>query len=100
VRVVDSSNASTGEGLVAVAAAEAAAAGGDLDAVERAAQEAVLHTQTFALLKTVDFAVRGGRVPAIVGKIAKLLRLNVILRHRSRWTGRSRWRLARRAFPA
>ena len=46
------------------AAAEAAAAGGDLDAVERAAQEAVLHTQTFALLKTVDFAVRGGRVPA------------------------------------
>ena len=79
VRVIDSLNASTGEGLVAIAAAEAAAAGGDLEAVEAAAREAVLHTRTFALLNTVDFAVRGGRVPAIVGKIAKLLRLNVIL---------------------
>ena len=80
VRVVDSLNASTGEGLVAIAAAEAAARGDDLDAVERAARAAVSRTQTFALLKVVDFAVRGGRVPAIVGKVARLLRLNVILR--------------------
>lgn len=79
VRVIDSLNASTGEGLVVVAAAEAAAAGADLDTVARVAQDAVRRTQTFALLATVDFAVKGGRIPAIVGKVARWLRLNVIL---------------------
>lgn len=80
VAALDSRNASVGQGLVAIAAAEAAAAGKDASAVAAAAHAALERTQTFALLGSIDFAVRGGRVPAIVGKLARLLGLGVILR--------------------
>jgi DegV family protein with EDD domain len=79
IRAIDSRNASVGQGLVTIAAAEAAAVGGDMDNVSAAARDALEHTRTFALLKDIKFAVRGGRIPAIVGTIAKWLRLNVIL---------------------
>jgi DegV family protein with EDD domain len=80
VTALDSRNASVGQGLVAIAAAEAAAAGKDASAVAAAAHATLARTQTFALLGSIDFAVRGGRVPAIVGKLARLLGLGVILR--------------------
>ena len=80
VTVIDSLNASTGEGLIVLAAAEAAARGADMATVEQVAREAAKRTRTFALLRDVRFGVRGGRVPAIVGKIARGLRLTVILR--------------------
>jgi DegV family protein with EDD domain len=80
VSAVDSRNASVGQGLIAIAAAEVAAQGADAPAVVAATQAAMDQTQTFALLESIDFAVRGGRVPAIVGNIARLLGLNVILR--------------------
>ena len=80
VAVVDTRNASVGEALVVLAAAEAAAEGQDLDQVVAAAEAARDRTQTFALVERIDFAVRGGRVPAVVGNIARWLRLNVILR--------------------
>lgn len=78
--VVDSRNASIGEGLVVIAAAEAAAAGADLTTVSQVARRAVEQTQTFALIRDIGYAVRGGRIPASVGRLAKWLRLNVILR--------------------
>jgi len=80
VGVVDSLNASVGEALVTMAAAEAAAEGKSFDEVMAVATEARARTYTFAMLERVDFAVRGGRVPAVVGRIARWLRLNVILR--------------------
>lgn len=80
VGVVDSLNASVGEALVTIAAAEAAAAGGSFEEVMAVATDARARTFTFAMLERVDFAVRGGRVPAVVGRIARWLRLNVILR--------------------
>jgi hypothetical protein len=80
VAALDSRNASVGQGLVAIAAAEVAAKGADAPTVVAAAEAAMGSTQTFALLGSIDFAVRGGRVPAIVGKVAKFLALNVILR--------------------
>jgi DegV family protein with EDD domain len=80
VSAVDSRNASVGQGLIAIATAEAAAQGADAPAVVAATRAAMDQTQTFALLGSIDFAVRGGRVPAIVGNIARLLGLNVILR--------------------
>lgn len=78
--VIDSRSASIGEGLIVIAAAEAAAAGGDFDAVQRVARAAIENTHTFALIRDIRYAVRGGRVPASVGKVAKWLGLNVILR--------------------
>lgn len=80
VGVVDSLNASVGEALVTIAAAEAAAEGKSFDEVMAVATAARDRTFTFAMLERVDFAVRGGRVPAVVGRIARWLRLNVILR--------------------
>jgi DegV family protein with EDD domain len=80
VSAIDSRNASVGQGLIAVAAAEAAIAGANPQGVTAAIHAAAERTQTFALLGNIDFAVRGGRVPAIVGKVARLLSLNVILR--------------------
>jgi len=80
VAAIDSRNASTGQGLVALAAAECAASGGDIRQIITAAETARDNTFTFALLGSIDFAVRGGRVPAIVGRIARLLGLQVILR--------------------
>lgn len=79
IRAIDSRNASVGQGLITIAAAETAEAGGDLEAVATAARDALERTRTFALLKDIKFAVRGGRIPAIVGTLAKWLRLNVIL---------------------
>lgn len=80
VAAIDCRNASTGQGLVVVAAAERAASGGSPQEVAAAAEQARDHTCTFALLGSIDFAVRGGRVPAIVGKVARMLGLQVILR--------------------
>lgn len=80
VSAIDCRNASVGQGLIAIAAAEAAASGADAPTVTSVANAAIEKTQTFALLGSIDFAVRGGRVPAIVGKVARALGLSVILR--------------------
>ena len=79
VRVIDSGNASLGQGLVVLAAAERAFAGGTVDEVERAARDAIATIWTFGLLATVDYAVRGGRVPKIVKTFADLLRFAPVL---------------------
>jgi uncharacterized protein len=79
VIVVDSLNASLGQGLIAIYAAECAQAGYSGEEVARAAREAALRTFTFGLLGRLDFAVRGGRVPRIVQRLADLLHFVPIL---------------------
>ena len=79
----DSGTAALGEGLIAMRAAEVAASGGDAEAVKRAAIEAAGRTRTWGLLVTLEFAVRGGRVPRSVKSVADLLRLTPILAVRS-----------------
>ncbi len=76
---VDSGTAALGQGLIAMRAAEVAAAGGDADAVREAAIAARRRTRTWGCLVTLEFAVRGGRVPRWVKTLADLLRLTPIL---------------------
>ena len=76
---IDSQNASLGQGLIAMRAAECANAGGSLEEVERAVREAGARTRTFACLVTLEYAVRGGRVPAWVGRVAALLHVMPLL---------------------
>jgi DegV family protein with EDD domain len=76
---VDSRNASLGQGLIAMRAAACAAAGGDLAAVERAALEARAKTLTYGCLTTLEYAVRGGRVPRWAKKFADLFHLMPLL---------------------
>jgi DegV family protein with EDD domain len=79
VILVDSGNASLGQGLIAMHAAEYAQAGYSGDEVAAAAHDAAQRTITFGLLGRLDFAVRGGRVPRLVGKLASLLHVAPIL---------------------
>ena len=76
---VDSQTAALGQGLIAMRAAEVAAAGGDADAVRDAAIAAWRRTRTWGCLVTLEFAVRGGRVPRWIKTLADLLRLTPIL---------------------
>ncbi len=80
VRVIDSLNASAGQGLLTILAAEAAAEGMNSDEIEALLEEMIPQTLTLALPVTLDSAVRGGRVPAWVGRLSALLHLLPVLR--------------------
>jgi uncharacterized protein len=76
---VDTGNASLGQGLVALRAAECAAANGSTDDVAQVARAAAQRTRTFACLSTLEYAVRGGRVPAWARTIADWLHIMPLL---------------------
>jgi DegV family protein with EDD domain len=63
VRVFDTGTAAGAEGLVVLAAADAAAAGGDLDAVEAAALRVAGRVRLVATLGSLDRLAKSGRVP-------------------------------------
>ena len=79
IHVIDSRNASMGQGQLVVLAAESAAAGRGVTATIAAIEKQLLQTKTYALLKDLRYAVRGGRVPGWVRTIADLLRLTPII---------------------
>lgn len=80
IHVVDSCNASMGQGQLVVLAAECAAAGLDIDETISVVSAAVPKTRTFALLNNLEYAVRGGRVPQWVKSLTDLLRLIPVIR--------------------
>ena len=79
VTVIDSMNASLGQGLVAMYAAECAQAGYDAGRVLEATRAILPRTRTFGLVGSLDYAVRGGRLPAWIKRVADALRLMPIL---------------------
>lgn len=83
VTVIDSLNASLGQGLVAMYAAECAQAGYDAARVIEATRAIVPRTFTFGLIGSLEYAVRGGRVPRWVKNVADALQLMPVL-HASR----------------
>ncbi|ETW26378.1 DegV family protein [Mycobacterium gastri] len=80
VRVVDSKSAAMGTGFVVLAAARAAAAGSDLDAVARAAQEAVGRTYAFMVVPRLDNLRRSGRIGGAKAWLGTALSLKPVLR--------------------
>lgn len=74
VRVVDTLNATCGQGLLAIAAAEAAARGYSADEIVAMLAEMIPQTRTFGISADLSFAVRGGRLPAWVKKVTDLIR--------------------------
>ncbi len=80
IHVINSRNASLGQGLLVVAAAEYAKAGLSVQDAIAAVQKLIPDTRTYGLLKDLRFAVRGGRVPRWVKTIAELLRATAIIR--------------------
>jgi DegV family protein with EDD domain len=79
VRVIDSLNVTAGQGLLTMAAAEAAIEGLCADEVEELLLDLIPRTRVFAVANDLSYAVRGGRVPAWVKRIADFLHLNPVL---------------------
>ena len=79
VTVIDSLNASLGQGLIAMYAAECAQAGYDAARVIEATRAIVPRTFTFGLIGSLEYAVRGGRVPRWVKNVADGLKLMPVL---------------------
>jgi DegV family protein with EDD domain len=79
IHVVDSLNASMGQGQLAVLAAECAAAGISIEKTLRIVDEQIPKTRTFALLEDLRYAVRGGRLPPWVKLIADILRVTPLI---------------------
>jgi DegV family protein with EDD domain len=77
--VVDTHNVASGQGLIAMAAAEVALTGADAATVMAATQAAMGRTRTFALVRDLSYGVRGGRMPAVVEKIARWFGLTVLI---------------------
>ena len=79
ISVIDSHNGSIGLGLIAIRIAEAIIAGKTIEEIHAITEEAIKNTTLYIGLKTLDYVVRGGRLPASIKKITDLLRINPIL---------------------
>ena len=79
ISVIDSKNASAGEGLLAMYAAEAAQAGLTGDEVKLLTEAMVPRSLTYAVISDLSWGVRGGRIPRSKKIIADLLRMSPII---------------------
>ncbi len=79
VEVIDSRSVSMGQGLVALAAARAAELGGGPAEVGDAARAASRRLTVGAILETVEFLRRGGRVGRTKAAMSELLRIRPVL---------------------
>ena len=80
IRVLDSRSAAAGQGLIARAAAEAADADGDLDAVTQRVHFVAARVQLWATLERLDYLKRSGRVPAVAAYATGALDLHPVFR--------------------
>lgn len=65
VRVLDSRNATMAQGFVVIEAARAAARGADMEAVVARAEELIPRLRVLAVLDTLSYVLRSGRVPRL-----------------------------------
>lgn len=79
VRVVNSRSAAMGVGYVAMAAAQQAASGADLDAVEAAARSAVPRGHAFIVVHRLDNLRRSGRIKRGASLLGSALSLKPLL---------------------
>ena len=78
IEVLDCASAAAGQGLVALAAARAAASGKDLGEVMATAQDIMSRVNLFATLDTLHYLVKGGRVPQAAALVNSLLKIKPI----------------------
>ena len=80
VVVVDTETTAMGEGFVALEAARAAAEGGSLEQVIARAKAAIPHAGVMALLESVTYALKGGRLSSAAGKVGSFLKIHPLVR--------------------
>ncbi len=79
VEIVDSLQASMGEGLVALAAARAAQSGADVAGVVGAAEDALARSHMLGLLDTLEYLQKGGRIGRARAMVGTLLKVKPII---------------------
>jgi DegV family protein with EDD domain len=79
IRVVDSRSAGMALGFGVLAAARAAAAGGDLDAVEQAARAALGSTTALFYVDSLEWLHRGGRIGSAAARFGSALAVKPLL---------------------
>jgi len=98
VEVIDSATACGGIGLVALAAAGAAEAGGDIDDVAGRAREASAAMKIWFAVDTLEFLRRGGRIGTAQAWLGGALKIKPILTVEHEITPIERVRTSGRAF--
>ena len=98
VIVIDSATACGGLGLMVLAAAAVARAGGDREAVEARARETREGLKVWFAIDTMEFLRRGGRVGAARAWLGSTLKIKPILTVESEITPIERVRTSGRAF--
>ena len=78
IEVLECTTAAAGQGLVALAAARAAASGKSLTEVVEIAREVMHRVSLFATLDTLHYLVKGGRVPKAAGLVNSLLQIKPV----------------------
>jgi DegV family protein with EDD domain len=79
IKVMDSQLATAAEGLVALAAAKAAAAGKSLAEVAKVAEEIRDKVTFVAFLDTIRYVYRSGRIPKVAARAGSLLNIRPLL---------------------
>jgi len=79
IEVIDSRTAAAAEGLIVLAAARAAAAGESLEEVIRVTKSVINKVSLFAILDTLYYLNKGGRVPKIAALATAMLKIKPIL---------------------
>ena len=79
IEVVDSQTATAAEGFVALAAARAAEAGKSLAEVVQAAEEVRDKVCVVALMDTIRYVYRSGRIPKIAARAGSMLNIKPVL---------------------
>jgi DegV family protein with EDD domain len=95
---VDSTVSAGALGLVALAAAQSAETGGDVEAVVGAANAAVAAMQFWFAVDTLEYLRRGGRIGAAQAWLGGALKIKPILTLDGQITPIERVRTSRRAF--
>jgi DegV family protein with EDD domain len=80
VRLLDSRNAAMAQGFVVLEAARAAARDASIDAVIERAEEMSGRVTLLAMLDTLEFLARGGRVPRVAAWAAGVMQVKPIVR--------------------
>jgi len=79
IRIVNCHTAAMGQGFVVLAAARAAAAGADLDAVVARAQEVAARMNLLATIGTLEYLHRGGRIGSAATLLGTMLQIKPVL---------------------
>ena len=79
IEVVDSRGVTMWQGLVAIAAARAAQARLSLDEVMGSAHEAIGRMRVLALLDSLKYVVKGGRLSKAISKVESVLNVKLLL---------------------